>query len=379
MEGSVIKELLEKYRLGTCTGDEKILVENWYLAECRKAGTSVSPEDMNGSRNRMARLITENTGVKINHKEAKRILLWPRITAAASILLFLFAGSYFIWNKYGAKGTSAAVIAYNDIKPGGNSAILTLGDGKTILLNKTAKGQLAVQGGMAVTKTADGQIQYQTTAEENDKVMFNTITTRRKEQYEVILADGTRAWLNASSSIKYPSAFKGNDREVVTTGEVYFEVAHNAFRPFKVTSGGQTIQVLGTHFNVNAYGDEPELKTTLLEGSVKVTAANSFRIIKPGEQTVLHGDNLSVTQVNTEEAVAWKNGYFRFDQEKIGSIMRKLSRWYDIDVDIDGPVPDDEFSGTISRSTNISEVLNALGDYKTVHFKIEGRRVTVSK
>jgi transmembrane sensor len=164
---------------------------------------------------------------------------------------------------------------------------------------------------------------------------------------------------------------------VTITGEAYFEVSHDANRPFRVISNGQTVEVLGTHFNVNTYTDEPNTRTTLLEGSVKVSAANGASVIKPGQQAVLSDAGLAVNAANTEETVAWKNGYFRFNGENIQSIMRKLSRWYDIDVAFDGPVSDDEFSGTISRSKNISEVLKALQYSKTVHFKIEGRRVTV--
>lgn len=365
-----VEVLLEKYNNGTATNQERELVESWYL-RYKTESQNLSHEQIQEEYNSGLADLTS----RINKKT---IRLWPRLAVAASLLLVLSFGTYLLL-KNQHSGTTQTATIINDIKPGTNSATLTLGNGKTILLNASANGQLAVQGGMAVTKTADGQLQYQQIGDDNAEVMINTITTRRKEQYKVILADGTSVWLNAASSIQYPTAFTGNTREVTITGEAYFEVAHNPAKPFRVNTNRQTVEVLGTHFNVNAYGDEPAVKTTLLEGSVRVSAGNSFKVIAPGEQSILKADELSVNETNTEESVAWKNGYFRFNQEKIEPLMRKLSRWYDIDVEFLGPVPDEEFSGAISRFTNISQVLNALEYYKTVHFKVEGRRVTVSK
>lgn len=379
MEKTVVEDLLEKYRSGTVTEEERVLLESWYLSESKKVGEGITKGDLNQSRNRIAESILTHTGVIVDRAVAKRVRLLPRLVAAAAILLITGAGSYFLLHQVTHKISSIDSIADHDVQPGTRSATLTLSNGKMISLNQNANGRLAVQGGMAIIKSADGQLQYRQLADSGAQAMVNTISTKRKEQYEVILADGTKAWLNASSSIKYPSAFTGNERQVAITGEVYFEVAHNAAKPFKVTTATQTIEVLGTHFNVNAYADEPNVKTTLLQGSVKVIAAGSYKIIKPGEQATLSDKHFLISQANTEETVAWKNGYFRFNQEKIPSIMRKLSRWYDIDVTFDGPVPDDEFSGTISRYSNISMVLKALTYYKTVHFKIEGRRVIVSK
>jgi transmembrane sensor len=305
--------------------------------------------------------------------------LWPRIVAAASILLILSIGGYFLLDQSKSEEKWVAQNFKNDIIPGSNSATLTLGNGKVVVLNATANGRLAVQGNMAVKKTSDGKLEYRVISNTDGEVMENTLTTRRKEQYKVVLADGTNVWLNASSSIKYPTQFNGKYRDVTVTGEAYFEVAHNAAKPFRVISATQTIEVLGTHFNVNTYADEPAVSTTLLEGSVKVFNFNASKIIKPGEQAVLMGGQLDVRTANVEETVAWKNGYFRFNKENIESIMRKLSRWYDIDVVFDGPVPDEEYIGTCARSRNISEVLKVLQYSKSVHFKIEGRRITVLK
>lgn len=375
MQHPDIKDLLIRYQNGICTEEEKVLIESWYLSEAAKDADAISAENLIQSRDRIAGVVLKHTGINVSMPAIKKKRYLPQLVTAAIVLLCIGIGAFFLLRQ----AQDTGVVAINDIKPGSKGAILTLGNGQTILLNQSASGQLAVQGGMAVTKTANGMVQYRQLNQSSDEMVQNTITTRRKEQFEVVLADGTKAWLNASSSIRYPSAFRGNDRRVVTTGEVYFEVAHNAAKPFKVMAGAQTVEVLGTHFDINSYTDEPEPKTTLLEGSVKVSAGNNFKIIKPGEQAVLKDEHLFVSAANTEEAVAWKNGYFRFNQEKISVIMRKLSRWYDIDVEYDGPIPEDEFSGTLSQNTSLSEALKALTYYKTVHFKIEGRRVVVSK
>lgn len=310
-------------------------------------------------------------------KERNTVNLWLRITAAASIVLLLSFGSYFLIHK-----NPIAKVAKNkvyDVAPGRNQATLILANGQKIILTKGLRGQLATQGN-AIVK-ADNAITYTASRSSSTDIQYNTMSTVRGEQspYPLILADGTKVWLNAASSITFPTAFNGKKRMVKITGEAYFEVAHNAAKPFVVTLPNQTVEVLGTHFDINAYTDESAVKTTLLEGSVKVYNDKSARVIKPGQQAILQNNELSVANVNTEEAIAWKEGYFRFDNERIESIMRKLARWYDIDVQYAGTVPDDEFTGVASRSRNISDVLKKLEYYNTVHFKIQGRRVTVLK
>ncbi|WP_432327294.1 FecR family protein [Mucilaginibacter sp. P25] len=197
--------------------------------------------------------------------------------------------------------------------PGGNKAILTLGDGSTIVLNGAKIGKLARQDNILIKKAADGQISYRDVVVDfhpSKNIIYNTATTPQGGQYQFILADGTKVWLNASSSIKYPVVFNGNERRVELTGEAYFEVAHNAKKPFKVISNGQTVEVLGTHFNINAYNDEQAVKTTLLEGSVKVSAGKVSNIIKPGQQARFDHGLIDVMNVDADEVVAWKNGFF---------------------------------------------------------------------
>ena len=207
-------------------------------------------------------------------------------------------------------------------------------------------------------------------------VAYNTLTTPRGGQYHLTLSDGTSVWLNAASSIKYPIAFTGNERRVEITGEVYFEVEHNAAKPFRVICNGQTVEDLGTHFNINAYNDENAVKTTLLEGSVNVSAAGKNKMLKPGEQAQLQHGNIRIADVDVNKVAAWKNGLFQFNDDNIRDIMRQLGRWYDVDIKYEGNLPDWEFSGAIPRNANLSQVLDILSFVK-VHFRIDGKTIVV--
>jgi len=313
--------------------------------------------------------------------------LFKYISVAASLFLLCFVGLYFYWNKVDAPSVSNA---RNTINTGGNNAILTLASGETIVLNGVKNGRVAVQGNAVVNKTKEGQLVYVPGEDVPDAIPYNTITTPRGGEYKLILSDGSRVWLNAASSIRYPTVFTGDKRAVEITGEVYLEVAKMKNRPFIVSSKGQQVEVLGTHFNINAYSDEPLTKTTLLEGSVKVSvlqagmlsAAQQARhsvLLSPNQQALRSGQELKVTKANIEEVVAWKNGYFRFNNDDIHSVMRKLSRWYDFEFVFDGSLPNEGYNGTISRYKNINQVLVMLEYSNAVHFKIEGRRVTVMR
>jgi len=312
--------------------------------------------------------------------------LWPRIVAAASVILALSIGGYFLLHKQQPQQTANYK---NDIPPGHNQATLTLANGKKIILTKGLSGKLAQQGTTLIGVSSQNALAYTAAgANANAPVAYNTLSTAIGEQspYPLVLADGTKVWLDAESSITFPVAFNGKDRIVKITGEAYFEVAHNSAHPFKVTVKEQTIEDIGTHFNINAYDNEKVITTTLLEGIVKVFVPGSSSPLeraglrlKPGEQAVLKNQIINVTNADVEETVAWKNGYFRFNNEKIESIMRKLSRWYPIDVQYSGAITDEEFYATSSRYKNISEVLTMLQKTKGVHFTIDGRRVTVMK
>ena len=300
--------------------------------------------------------------------------LWPRIAAAASIVVLLGFGGYLALHK---KHTSAQLVQV--ISPGQNRATLTLANGQKIVLAKGLKGQLAVQGG-TVIQASDNNITYNGTDKE-ETVSYNILSTEKGEQspYPLILADGTKVWLDAASSITFPTAFTGKQRKVQLTGQGYFEVSHNPAMPFIVKTSKSEVQVLGTHFNVSAYEDDQETKTTLLEGSVKIKGKTATGILKPGEQAVLTGnDRLSIIKdVDTETEVAWKDGLFVFKNASIEQVMTKASRWYDINIKYEGNVPKRKLNGRMSRAADISELLGIL-QFGGIKYRVEGKNVTVA-
>jgi transmembrane sensor len=303
-------------------------------------------------------------------KEKRTVRLWPRIAAAASILLFLSISTYYIFHKQPAPQTDR--LFKNDIAPGHYQATLTLSNGKKIILTKGLSGLLAQQGGTRI-QVSQSNITYINQHAETQN-LYNTLTTARGEQspYPLVLADGSKVWLNAESSITFPTEFNGAVRIVKITGEAYFEVVHNDKQPFKVQTDKETIEDIGTHFDVNAYADETH-RTTLIEGAVKVNGTP----IKPGEQAIIVNNSITVKKVNTGQFIAWKNGDFDFENDQITTVMHQLSRWYDIDVNYQGPANTEGFNAQISRHQNISVILQALERTNGVHFKIEGRRVTI--
>ncbi|SEA63530.1 FecR family protein [Pedobacter hartonius] len=366
-----INLLAQKCQDGTITIEERKEFENWYN-DFDNSLYIESGESRADMEQRLYSLIKEKGDIT-----SKRTFKWSRLAAAASILLCLGIGGYYI-NQRERVGQVAQVRSH-DIAPGSNKAILTLANGQKILLNDAKNGRLAVQGSTSITKTSEGSLAYKSADRSSSAIAYNTVSTPLGGQYHLSLADGSNVWLNAGSSIKYPTSFNGTERRVEITGEVYFEIAHNVAMPFRVVTTRQVVEVLGTHFNVNAYADEIAIRTTLLEGSVKVTGLNTTKIIKPGEQAVLSRDGLAVANADLEEALAWKNGYFRFNDENIGSVMRKLSKWYDIEVIFKDPATEEGFNGKISRYKNISQALKMLEKTKAVHFQIQGRRVIVTQ
>ena len=306
---------------------------------------------------------------------------WLQVAAAA----ILIAGGFVLYNMIGKSNSPQPVIVkgipqQQDIAPGGNKAILTLADGSKIVLDSAANGNLTKQGNVKVIKL-DGQLTYNTTGSTTE-VLYNTITTPRGGQYQLILADGSKVWLNAASSLRFPATFTGSERKVELTGEGYFEVVKNAAMPFKVNVAGKgEVEVLGTHFNINSYGNEAAINTTLLEGSVRVTGlkTNDSRLITPGQQAQLiaNGQINVNNQVDISEVMAWKNGKFIFQDADIQSIMRQIERWYDVEVSFRGNSTNEQFVGTIPRIVNISQILKMLEKTGAVKFEIEGKKVIV--
>ncbi|HMI01785.1 MAG TPA: FecR domain-containing protein [Pedobacter sp.] len=374
MNDKDLEELLKKFREGTLSAEEKALVENWMLfGEFKERDLSEAEIEEE----------LEKLGKRLPIVEKTR-RLWLRIAAAASILLISGIGVWFFFApRHPDTELNSAQVVGQDIAPGKQSATLTLANGKKIVLSSVSNEELEKQAGPNVAKTEGtlGYTVYPPLSALGATDDYHTLSTAKGETYRVGLPDGSIVWLNAESSLKYPASFVNRDKRNVTLrGEAYFEIARDKMHPFVVETDKQKVEVLGTHFNINAYKDHGQVRTTLLEGSVKVsTGKNNETILKPGQQSILANNSLKVSPANTEETVAWKNGYFRFNNEDIASIMSKLSRWYNIEVKFSDEVPTVGFYGTISRFKNISEVLEMLEQTKGVHFKIEGRRVTVMK
>jgi len=302
--------------------------------------------------------------------------------AAAAALLITVTGTFlFVYKKPDTHTIPAVASTSPDVLPGGDKAILTLADGSSIVLEQAADGTLATQGSSHVIKR-DGQLQYSHTTGDtpNTALLYNTVTTPRGGSYPLTLSDGTRLWLNAASSIRFPAVFTGHERKVAINGEVYFEVAKNASMPFRVEvqDRGMTVEVLGTHFNINAYTDEAKTSTTLLEGRVKVLAGAAETILKPGQQARLSatGSLDVVSDLNTEEVIAWKNGLFQFNNADITTLMRQVARWYDIEVSYAGAAPSILTTGKAPRNISLASLLKIL-ELSGIRYKIEGKKLIV--
>jgi ferric-dicitrate binding protein FerR (iron transport regulator) len=303
--------------------------------------------------------------------------LWPYLAAASVVLI---AGSLYILNHtkdIPAEKPIAQRTTKSDIQAGSDKAVLTLSDGRTIILNSTVSGLLANEGSISIKKNEHGEIAYEGTEQQ---MKYNTVSTPRGGEYKLVLGDGTEVWLNAESSIKFPAGFAANDREVELRGEAYFEVAKNATKPFKVSiitpnGSGGTVTVLGTKFNINAYTDEATVKTMLVEGSVRVEKNNVSKIISPGEQA-LSSNVITVIKADVREAIAWKEGKFLFRDATIRSIGEQLKRWYDIEVEYQGTISQ-HFNTEVSRNIPLSKLLSALEATVQVHFNLTGKKLVI--
>lgn len=385
------QRLLDKYLLNECTPAEaeelfdhlkkdeagRLLLKNLQsrFNEEINQPRAIDPE--------ISDKIWQKLEVNINQQQPLKVYPFKRwISVAAAAIILLTAGLFFYNNKpHNYQLASRKERFKNDVAPGSNKATLTLANGAVVVLNQAKNGLLSQQGRATVNKINDGLLTYKATAAAGTAVQYNTITTPRGGQYQVVLADGTAVWLNAASSIKFPTAFTGAERDVEITGEAYFEVAKNKAKPFKVTANKVQVEVLGTHFNVNAYDDEETLKTTLLEGSVKLIAGKSQAMLIPGQQGSFNrqAGDFKVAKADVEEAVAWKNGSFMFASENIQSVLRKVSRWYNVDIVYEESVPKKAIWGSVSKFDNVSEILKTIELTGVAHFEITGRRITVMK
>ncbi len=404
---------LGKYADNKHSEEEHVVFLEWFKNLSQQEANSVleayakiSPEKPNLKQFEQAFLIQkiENRLDALSYKEDINLALpnrsiWNSYTRIAASLLFLIlagVGIYFLNNSSKSEVSVKVEDKVNDIEPGTNRASLMLADGTIINLNDAIDGEIANQSGIQINKVSDGQLAYIPESENNLKeglVKMNVLRTPKAGQYKLTLSDGTKVWLNSESSIHFPAAFSEVNRKVEISGEVYFEVAGSYYQgkriPFQVFCNNQYVEVLGTHFNVNSYLDEQEIKTTLIEGSVKVftlktnrnTPTDSVKL-KPGEQAMFKAmagnvSNISVRKVDTEAAVAWKEGYFKFKDADIKEVMRQLARWYDLDVAFVGDLPRDQFTGYISKNVTISNILTILEEGGDVKFTITGKQVAV--
>lgn len=382
MEKKDIKEILNKVSAGTASSEEEHVAKYWLHYFSKDDIPELSEDELNQETEAIYNSLMEG------RTPARVKRLWYPAVAAACFLMILGAGLFY-YNQRNAEifKTYAVTTGIHDVAPAQNTATLTLANGKKIILAEAVTGLIAEEANVSIFKTADGKLVYKakSSAANTQKSSFensglNTITTARGQQYQVELSDGSKIWLNAASSFTFSATFASlKQRKVELNGEAYFEVAKDKAHPFIVKTDKQEVEVLGTHFNVNSYSDENTTKTTLLEGSVKVSDKKEQKILHPGQESVVTKNALNVRDVNTEEAVAWKNGDFIFDNEDFGSILRQVARWYNVEIIDNGNHEDLHLSGTVSRSKNISAVLKALEVTGKVRFKVDGNRVIVTK
>jgi len=378
-----VRDLAKKFLDGTATVEEKRKLHDWSAFPVEDGEELVftsKPESADEVKSRLYNNIQQHIdpkAVPLIHKSIR----WRGIAAVAAVLILVTGTALFFFSNDIKSWNGNDLADARHIAVGKNTAVLTLANGREINLSAAVNGRLTEEAGVFISKTADGQLVYEMNkgaATGVNKDLLNSVSTPKGGQYQVVLPDGTKVWLNAASSIKFPTVFANlNQRSVYLTGEAYFEVAKDKQHPFIVQTDKQEVEVLGTHFNISAYEDEIGTKTTLLEGSIRILSGKESAILKPGQQAMQRNNGLEVFNADTEEAIAWKNGYFKFNSEPLSSIMRKLARWYDVDVVYEGEVSNDRLGGTISRYKNVGDVLEMLESTKLVKFKVEGRKIIV--
>lgn len=369
------KELLELFEWIEKQKDEENLVEAmeavWPEKDTEDQVSSIDKEKV------FEKISSRVTPRKRNHGLFSQ---WRKV-AAIFLLVCATVGSIYLINHKNSKKQIVAIDQPNDAPPGHSGAILTLSNGQKIILDSAGNGDLLKDGQVNIIKNEHG-ITYQG---KTDEMVYNTISTANGRQWQLQLIDGTKVWLNAASSIRYPLNFLGNERKVEVSGEAYFEVVHNEKQPFRVhvitASGNESvIEDLGTAFNVNAYNDEPAVKTTLIEGEVKISTEQQDGVfLKPGQQAIVSGKKIPVKiddRIDIVEITAWKDGLFRFNEGGVGAIMRQISRWYNVEVVYEGKVPNKQIHGTAPRNTNLSSIIKVLS-LSGVHVRLEGNTIIV--
>ena len=360
-----LTKLLERYHQGICTEAEKLLVESLHLYS-HPIGDKIDANDQ------VKNDIWQDIEATLQSQQQKR--LWPWwYSIAAAVLLVIGLG---IWYHHGFTPTHPTSQQFADIAAGGNRATLTLNNGRKIELDSTHTGIVIhastvryTNNGTAIAHSPDAA----------SAVNYHELATPKGGQYQVILPDSTQVWLNAASTLRFPNEFTADAREVEVSGEAYFEIAPDKNRPFRVKTKAQTIQVLGTAFNVHAYSDEPQERTTLVNGKIKIESNAFSSIIQPGHCATITEQGGAIQAVDTDDEVAWKSGYISFNEQTLENIMRQISRWYDVHITYQGVDPSLRFGGRVSRYAHVSEVLRRLELTEQVRFKIEERRIIVTK
>jgi len=390
-----IERLAEKMMLGTITPEEQTVLDEWARQTPGDQLFWASGDaDEDALKNRLLTRIRETAGLEAQEEmetPVRRMPLVKRIrwAAAAAVLLLLTGGSYLFLHRPSAKPSIASTTAASKSAgaPGHDAAILTLSGGRQIILDSTLRDTILTEGNNIIA-SANGRLAYNPGSPSREgeggsaaggEIIYNTLSTARGGQYQLTLPDGSKVWLNAASSIRYPTAFTGTSRSVTITGEAYFEVAVNPHRPFIVTAGATDITVLGTHFDVMAYNDESHLRTTLVEGAVRVRQGDQTTLLHPGEQARVNTEthHIAVKKVDTNDAIAWVHGQLSLESDDIGALMRQISRWYNVDLRYEGTPPNAQLFGTINRNIDLPDILTALDGYG-IHTRLNGNTVIVS-
>lgn len=375
-----IQKLAYKWKNNTITPEEKEKLDNWYQEHSEEQLTWTKDNNEEALRERLFRNILIKNG---NYKLRKMQLSKTVYKYAATVLVVVAFGIWFFLNNKDVDiKTETVVQSTINIDPGKETATLVLGDGTELQLDTVSNGLISTNDAVEINKTG-AAVNYQneqSLKDEKQPVKYNTIYTNRGNQFQIILADGTKVWLNSESSIRYPTQFNGNTREVELTGEAYFEVVKNKQQPFYVNAKGIEVEVLGTHFNVNAYADEPFIKTTLVEGSVKVSRKDNSVLVSPGEQAMAANSEtgIKVLKVDVQQVLAWQQGFFEFTNISLPEIMRQISRWYNIDIKLEDGKYNERFGGRISKNLNLEKVLELLRT-SGIEFEMKEDRVLVVK
>ncbi len=413
----IIAALIKKHLDGELNAEEQARLDGWLstnesnrtlynqLTDKRSLMAAVDSlyriDKKKGLKRLMEGIKPKAEQVPLVEMESRKGIGWWKYPAAAAVILGLAIGGYAYFKREGDAGQVTAQGSFSKkttIHPGGDKATLTLADGSTIALDSARNGGLALQGATQISKPQNGQLAYTFSQDHGGRtgeevasaaipVLYNSVSTPRGGQYRLILPDGTRVWLNAASSLRFPTAFQGKERNVELKGEAYFEVAKNAAKPFIVMGEGFQVHVLGTNFDVMAYDDEGAVKTTLIQGSVKVMAGESAALLRPGQQAQVWHKSVAgheagtntvkvVSDIDADESLAWKNGYFQFNSADISAVMRQIARWYDVEVVYEGTVTRQHFDGRIQRNLSLSQICESL-EGEGLHIKRTGRQITI--